>query len=231
MSEQSSHRGARTARGEVERTELSKRAQGVARRAAESKATIPHAYCERRASVGDLEGEECLATVIAQLGRALRSRSGLNCSYRDGGLETHSRVNVGFTVETTEGALTPTIFDADRKESSAIRDEIADLRGRAEAGSLASPDLSGGTFSLTSVEVGADRLAGSVTPGQVGHLGIGRIHEAAVAREGGLEMARVVELCLSYDQRAVRPPQAALFIDELAQGIEATQPSSSRRVQ
>ena len=205
-----------TAKGTKERRELGRRAQSVARRAAESKATIPHLYVSRRIETGATESTGIVALIVAAAATALRRHPGLNCAYRDGGIEHYSRINVGFTVETPEGALVPTLFDADKMTMERIETEIAELSGRANAGSLASPQLSGGTFSVTALTEGGDSLAVPVIPGQCGHLGIGRPRPAAVADGEELRVSNVVDLTLSCDQRAVRPPQAAAFLDALA---------------
>ena len=74
------------------------------------------------------------AAVIAAAGRALADHPGLNGAYRDGGLEQHSRFNVGLIVETGDGALVPTLFDADTKTVADIESEIEELTASARAG-------------------------------------------------------------------------------------------------
>lgn len=209
-SENQGQRGAavETAKGSGERIELSKRAQAVARRVAESKATIPHIHLGRTVHCPALEPDRVAAAAVAAVARALADLPLLNSAYRDGGIEPHARVNIGLIVELEEGALVPTLFDADSKEVDEIADEITRLTARAREGSLASPDLAGGTFTVSILDHGADWLAGTVTPGQSGHLGVGRLRE-----DGALE------LTLSCDQRAVRAPAAASFLDHLARGL------------
>ncbi len=197
-----------TAKGSGERVELSKRAQAVARRVAESKATIPHIHLGRRLRCPGLEADGAAARTIAAVGRALAEHPTLNSAYRDGGIEPHARVNVGVIVELEEGALIPTVFDADSKAVEEIAAELARLLAAAHDGSLASRDLAGGTFTISILDSGADWLAGSVTPGQSGHLGVGR-----------LDADGALQLTLSCDQRAVRAPAAASFLDHLAREL------------
>jgi pyruvate dehydrogenase E2 component (dihydrolipoamide acetyltransferase) len=206
-SENQGQRGAavETAKGSGERIELSKRAQAVARRVAESKATIPHIHLGRTLHCPGLEPDRVAAEAVAAVAGALADFPLLNSAYRDGGIEPHARVNVGLIVELEEGALVPTLFDADSKDVDAIADEIERLSAGAHDGSLTSPDLAGGTFTVSILDAGADRLAGPVTPGQSGHLGVGRL------RDDG-----TLGLTLSCDQRAVRAPVAASFLDHLA---------------
>ena len=209
----------RTAKGDSERTELGKRAQSVARRVSESKATVPHLYLGRTAvlSGGAGSGAEGAAGVIAALGQALAAHRGLNGAYRDGAIETHSRINVGITVETDDGTLVPTVLDADRKSMAEIATEIEELRAGAIAGTLPSPAYSGATFTVTVLREGADSVLAPVTPGQAAHLAVGRVRQAVVVGASNApEVADVVDLGLSCDARAVRPPVAAEFLDSLA---------------
>ena len=214
----------RTAKGESERNELGKRAQSTARRVSESKATVPHVYLGRTAvlsggpgSGGNGSGSGRGAAVIAALGRALAEHRGLNGAYRDGAIEIHSRVNVGITVETDDGTLVPTLLDADKKTMAEIATEIEELRAGAIAGTLPSPAYSGATFTVTLLAEGADTVLAPVTPGQAAHLAVGRVRQAVVVGASDApEVADVVDLGLSCDARAVRPPVAAEFLDSLA---------------
>jgi 2-oxoglutarate dehydrogenase E2 component (dihydrolipoamide succinyltransferase) len=203
-----------TAKGESQRLELGRRAQAAARRLAESKATIPHGYAGRRVRLG---GEAPpLPTVIGALARALRARPELNATYRDGGIECFSRINVAITVETDDGPLMPTLFDADEMGVEEIADRIEELGAGARGGELTSPQLSGATITVGSEDDGADYLACTITPGQTAHLGVGRVREEADGR--------LVDLNLSFDQRAVRPPAAAALLGLMADALAEADP-------
>ncbi len=208
--------GSASARGRSERRPLTRRGQAAARRAAESKATIPHVYAVRAVEVGELRADELAATVIAALGRALRELPSLNSSYRDGELELHARINVGFTFEQAHAALLPTLFDADTKSVTELETEIATLRSRASSGELTSPELAGGTFAVTAAGGGADSIIPTVIPGQAGHLGIGRLRQAAVIRDGLPSTGTVTELTISCDQRAAGVAAAAALLEAIS---------------
>ena len=162
------------------------------------------------------------AALIAAAGRALAAHPGLNGAYRDGAIETHSRRNVGLIVETDDGALVPTVFDADTKTVADIDAEIDELSAAVRAGTLASPAFAGATFTITVLAAGADAIAAPVTPGQAAHLGAGRVRSAIVPGAGGDPVAaEVIDLDLSCDARAVRPPAAAAFLEALADLLAA----------
>lgn len=181
---------------------------------------VPHLYLVRDASLpvgGDRLGE---GLAVSLVGRALREHPALNSHYRDGAIETHSRVNVGVVMETPAGAVVPTIFDADRKTPGELEAELGTLRERGTAGALTSPEFAGRTFTL-SLETGdADLLLGPVQVGQGGHLTLGRVREAAVAVAGELRAGHAVTLGLSFDGRAVTVPAAGAFMAAVAALIE-----------
>src|SRR6202011_666309 len=109
-----------SAKGQTTEVELSRTQQVIARRMAESKATIPHFTLEL-----DVDMEDCVALrselkriapqgeavptyndmVVKACALALRAHPRANSSYRDGRLQVHSRVNVGVAVATEGEAL------------------------------------------------------------------------------------------------------------------------------
>lgn len=211
--------GGAAAKGDLLRIELTRRQRSQARRVAESKATVPHAYLTRRLSWEDAPAA-VTARVLAACATALRSHPRLNSTYRDGEIEEHGRVNLGVTIDTPDGALVPTIVDADDKDVSEIESDLSRLRKRAEDGALTSPELSGGTFTATALEAGADSLLPTVVPGQSAHLAVGRPREAPIVRSGSLHAGHALDLTLACDHRAVQPPEAAAFLEQVAAALE-----------
>src|SRR3954452_12630872 len=126
------------AKGEVTVVEPSRAHGVVARRMAESRATIP----DFTAAVA-LDAPPEVARVVAACGTALREQPRVNGTYRDGRFELHARVNVGVVVATDDALAVPTIFDADTKDAAAIADELASLTERAEAGTITAPEVGG----------------------------------------------------------------------------------------
>jgi pyruvate dehydrogenase E2 component (dihydrolipoamide acetyltransferase) len=197
-----------SARGEVEVVEPSAAQRDFARRVAESKATVPHAYAEIDAEVG--EGM-ALAVVIEACGRALREVPTVNGAYRDGRFELYSRVNVGFAVSTGGTLVFPVIHDADEKDAAGIGDEIDRLSGRARDGGITKPELSGATFSVA--DPGSDgitRAFAVVNRGQSAFLTVGATRDDGRAT-----------LALSFDHRIHQGPEALGFLRTLRELLEA----------
>jgi pyruvate dehydrogenase E2 component (dihydrolipoamide acetyltransferase) len=214
-------------RGEVLIEEPSPAQRVIARRAAESRATIPHV--EFAAEVGmdaclALEqAQSCsrLAIVVKASALALRDAPRANAAYRDGRFERYSRVNVGVAVASGEAFAVPTVFDADRKPLGELSEELTFLAARAQAGELTPPELSGATFTIN--DLGAGQVAAAwpvIVPPNAAALGVGAVRAAAVVREGAVVAGRVMTIALACDHRILYGRQAAAFLRSIADRLE-----------
>ena len=129
-------------KGEITTVELDRLERTVARRSAESRATIPTIEFTNIADVDTLLEREVelgcgvTAIVVAAAAHALRTVPRVNGSYRDGHYELYSRVNVGVTMIGDGIYVTPTIFDADEKSPADIGSELAAYRVQAREDEL-----------------------------------------------------------------------------------------------
>ncbi len=206
-----------TARGTVERVEPTKAQRGAARRIAESKATAPHIYLEAEVRID----ADAIERIVHAAARALRDFPRLNGAYRDGAFETYSRVNVGVVLDSGEAPLVPTIFDADTKDPAEIAAELERLAARATAGELTSPELAGGTFTVSSAAIGAVRsLAAVLNQGQAAALGVGAITDRPLVADGEAVPGRALTATLSCDGRMIGAGEAARFLDRVRELLE-----------
>jgi pyruvate dehydrogenase E2 component (dihydrolipoamide acetyltransferase) len=173
--------GVTTAKGQTTDVELSRVQQTIARRMAESKATIPdftllidvdmeesvklRAELKRLSVSGADAGAESGGSregarrrtptyndmVVKACALALRDHPTANGSYRDGRLQLHSRVNVGVAVAAEDALVVPTVFDADEKSLGEIARETHALAERVRAGTITPPELGGGTFTVSNL--------------------------------------------------------------------------------
>lgn len=210
-----------TAKGTTTTTSLARAQAAIARRTAESRATVPDFTVRTQALV-----DACLAApgrpsvtalVVRACGLALREHPALNGAYRDGALERYSRVNVGVMVELPGGLAVPTVFDADTKAAGAIGTELTTLVARTRAGELTSPESSGATFTVSNVgALGVDAIVPVIVPPQAAILGVGRASGQVVAVDGAPAVRRAMELTLACDHRAVYGADAARFLARVA---------------
>ncbi len=220
------------AKGESEFIEFSRARQSMSRRIAESKATIPHIYLqvevdvtsllERREELrADGSGPTVNDLVIKAAALALRNHPRANSSYRDGGIELHSRINVGVAVDTGDGSLTPVVTDADLKGLEEIADEVRNLSARARSGEITPPEQAGATFTTSNLGMlGITSSEPVVNPGQAAKLAVGAVTSRPVVRAGGIVPGAVMILDLSCDHRVLHGGEAARFLNEVKANLE-----------
>jgi pyruvate dehydrogenase E2 component (dihydrolipoamide acetyltransferase) len=129
--------------------------------------------------------------------------------------------NIGIATDTERGLLVPVIKDADRKNMWTLAAEIRDLAERARAGKLAPHEMKGGTFSITNIGVaGGMFFTPVINYPEVAILGVGRITEKPVARNGEVVVAPVMALSLSFDHRLIDGATAQYFVNYVKKLLE-----------
>ncbi|MDH6612530.1 pyruvate/2-oxoglutarate dehydrogenase complex dihydrolipoamide acyltransferase (E2) component [Streptomyces sp. SAI-208] len=134
--------------------------------------------------------------------------------------------NVGITVDTDQGPVTPVVRGAGDLTVSGIARAVHDLTDHALAGRLTPPDVAGATFTVSDTGTrGAlfDTLI--VPPHQSAVLGVGAVvRRPAVVQDGDEELIGVralVHLSLSYDHRLVDGADAARYLTTVKKIVEA----------
>jgi pyruvate dehydrogenase E2 component (dihydrolipoamide acetyltransferase) len=226
-------------RGRVAVQELSRIQKTVARRMAESKATVPHFHLQTEIDVTHAvaarrrwnqlrpaRGDEALVPsindmVVKACALALREHPRANGAYRDGGFELFSRVNVGMAIAAADALLVATIFDADRKGLTEIAREARGLAERARAGAITPPELSGATFSVSNLGMyGVSNFQPVVNPPQAAILAVGAIVTRPVVVEGELGTADLMAVTLACDHRILYGADAAGFLARIREILE-----------
>jgi pyruvate dehydrogenase E2 component (dihydrolipoamide acetyltransferase) len=221
-------------KGAVEVIEPTRVQQLIARRMASAKATIPEfqvtvdvdaeaafdlrdqlrGQAEPLPSVNDL--------VIKACALALRAHPGVNAAYIDGHFERYGRVNVGIAVASEGTLVVPTVFDADIRTLTQIATSTRALAGKVRDGTVAPPDLAGGTFTVSNLGMfGVSRFTAVINPPQAAILAVGAANpRAVVGPDGAVTARRVMELTLSADHRIVYGADAADFLSTVRKRLE-----------
>ncbi len=215
------------AKGEVTTVELDRHERTVARRSAESRATIPNVeFTAEVAMEATLAREAELgcgttALLVRAVAQALSAVPRVNGAYRDGRYELYSRVNIGVTIADEGLYVVPTVFDANEKSAVEIATELADLYVRAREERLTPPDLSGATFTLTdSIAYDIATLTPLIVPSQAAALAAGPIRDVPVVRDGQVAPGHTMVLTLACDHRIVYGAHASAFLEELKARLE-----------
>ncbi|MGM9950912.1 MAG: dihydrolipoamide acetyltransferase family protein [Lysinibacillus sp.] len=112
--------------------------------------------------------------------------------------------NIGIAADTEKGLLVPVIKHADRKSVFAVSGEINDLATKAREGKLAPNEMKGGSMSITNIgSAGGQWFTPVINHPEVAILGIGRISEKPVIKNGEIVAAPVLALSLSFDHRMI----------------------------
>jgi pyruvate dehydrogenase E2 component (dihydrolipoamide acetyltransferase) len=223
------------AKGTAEATELSRLQQTVARRMAESRATVPDFSIEM-----DVDADELVALrkrlkaelpelappsfndfVVKASARALAAHPRVNGAYRDGSIEHFGRINVGVAVAADDALLVPVVTDADVKSVGAIAADTRRLADLARTKKLTPPELAGGTFTVSNLGMfGVTRFSAVINTPQAAILAVGALEQRPVVRDGELRVGHVMTLTLCSDHRILYGADAAAFLADIRAGLE-----------
>jgi pyruvate dehydrogenase E2 component (dihydrolipoamide acetyltransferase) len=226
--------GGGAGKGETTIVALTSTQKVIARRMAESKATVPDFQVRTEADVTDLlalraqikAARESAPSVndfvVKACGLALREHPRANGTYKDGAFELHGRVNVGVAVAGEGTLVVPTIFDADAQPVTVIAQQTRALAQRVRDGSITPPELSGGTFTVSNLGMfGVTSFTAVVNPGQAAILAVGAaVERPALDASGALTTRSLMDLSLSCDHRILYGADAARFLARIRALIE-----------
>ena len=112
--------------------------------------------------------------------------------------------NIGIAADTEKGLLVPVIKHADRKSVFTVSGEINELAVKAREGKLAPHEMKGGSMSISNIgSAGGQWFTPVINHPEVAILGIGRISEKPVIKNGEIVAAPVLALSLSFDHRMI----------------------------
>jgi len=213
------------AKGAVQTVEPTRAQRTVARRMAESKATIPDFQASVEADVTELLAARGAVTVTAAVvhaaGIALREHASVNGAYADGKYQHYERANVGVVVGGGEALVIPTIFDADAKPAATIAQLLAGHIAEVRDTTITAAALSGATFTISNLGMhGVNAFTAIIQPGQAATLAVGAAVARLALRDGAPVERQVLTLTLSADQRIVSGTDAASFLTRVRALLE-----------
>ena len=222
------------ARGAVSVHELTRMQRTVARRMAESRASVPDIELRREVDMGEAvalrdklrEVSDPVPSlndlIVKAAALALREFPRVNGSYRESGFEMHGRVNVGIAVAAEDALVVPTIFDADTKSLVEITRDTRAVAARARDGSVAPGELEGATFTVSNLGMyGVDSFSAVINPPQAAILAVGALRTRPVVEQFGAVVARpTIILTLACDHRILYGADGARFLGRVTELLE-----------
>ena len=129
--------------------------------------------------------------------------------------------DIGVAVGTEQGLVVPVLRGADGLSFAGIERTIGELGVKARDGNLSMAELTGGTFTISNGGVYGSMLSTPIlNPPQSGILGMHRIEQRPVARDGQVVIRPMMYLALSYDHRIVDGREAVTFLVKVKEGLE-----------
>jgi pyruvate dehydrogenase E2 component (dihydrolipoamide acetyltransferase) len=213
--------------------ELTPMRRAIARRLAQSKATVPHFYLAADCRVDALlelrrmvnaHRDPTLSVndfVIKAVGAAFAAVPEANAVWADSTIRRFEQVDVGVAVAIEGGLVTPVVRDVSRKSVSVVSAEARDLTARARAGRLTQPELEGGSFCISNLGMyGIKRFTAIINPPQAGILAVGAAHQWPVVADGHLNVATLISVTFSGDHRVFDGALAARWLTAFVRGVE-----------
>jgi pyruvate dehydrogenase E2 component (dihydrolipoamide acetyltransferase) len=217
--------------GQVERVARSRIQRISAPNLARNWVMIPHVTHNDEADITDLEAwrkqlnEEhsregvkftMVSFLIAASVAALKQYPIVNSSLDGEELVLKKYYNIGFAADTPGGLVVPVIKGADSKGLKEIALELTALSGKAREGKLGPSDMSGSTFTISSLGgIGGTSFTPIVNAPEVAILGVTRAAMKPVRNGSSFEPRLMVPLSFSYDHRVIDGAAAARFVSYL----------------
>jgi 2-oxoglutarate dehydrogenase E2 component (dihydrolipoamide succinyltransferase) len=156
--------------------------------------------------------------------QALREVPAVNAEIDGDDIVYKNYYHIGVAVSTDRGLVVPVVREADRMSLAEIEIAIADFGRRARDGKLSIEEMQGGTFSITNGGVFGSLLSTPILNApQSGILGMHRIEERAIVKNGQIVARPMMNLALSYDHRIVDGRDAVTFLVRVKESLEDPQ--------
>jgi 2-oxoglutarate dehydrogenase E2 component (dihydrolipoamide succinyltransferase) len=153
--------------------------------------------------------------------QALKEIPAVNAEIDGQDLVYKNYYHVGIAVGTEKGLVVPVVRDADRLSIAQIEKTITDFGKRARDGKLSIDEMQGGTFTITNGGIYGSLMSTPILNApQSGILGMHRIEERPVVRNGQIVARPMMYLALSYDHRIVDGKEAVTFLVRVKEALE-----------
>jgi pyruvate dehydrogenase E2 component (dihydrolipoamide acetyltransferase) len=224
--------------GYVDRIPLRGVRRSIAKAMVKSKYTAPHVTTMDEADVTELwkirEKEKktaekkgikltILPFIIKAVIAGLKEHPYLNATLDDENEEiiVKKYFNIGMATDTPEGLMVPVVKNAGDKSILHLAEELTQLAEKARNRSIDLADLKGGTFTITNYgALGGIYGTPIINHPEVAILGVGKIKDMPVVREGKIEVRKILHLALSFDHRVVDGGEAARFLNTVIARLE-----------
>ena len=152
---------------------------------------------------------------------ALKDVPAVNASIVGDEIVYRDYADISVAVSAPQGLVVPVVRDADKLSFADIEHRIADFGKRAKDGTLKLEEMKGGTFTISNGGVFGSLLSTPIiNPPQSAVVGLHRIEDRPVVRDGQIVIRPMMYLALSYDHRLIDGREAVTFLVRVKEAIE-----------
>ena len=152
---------------------------------------------------------------------ALKDVPSVNAQIDGDTIVYHNYVDISVAVSAPNGLVVPVVRSADAMSFAEIELAIAEYGRKAKEGELTMDDMKGGTFTISNGGVfGSLMSTPIINPPQSAVLGLHRIEDRPVARNGEVVIRPMMYLALSYDHRIIDGREAVTALKIMKEAIE-----------
>jgi pyruvate dehydrogenase E2 component (dihydrolipoamide acetyltransferase) len=226
-----------TAQPAVRRQPASPMRRAIAARTRRSKAEAPHFYVSFVIDMTDAQDFRRQAATLAEqqgwvtpsltdlalraAALALRRTPALNVSYQADDVILYDEVHIGLVVAVDDGIVVPVVRHADRQNLFTLAATTRRLQARAAAGTLASSEQEGSTFTLSNLGMyGAESVIGVINPPEAALLALGMARLQPAIWQGQIVPRSLMTATLSVDHRAADGVTATRFLSAFKDILE-----------
>jgi 2-oxoglutarate dehydrogenase E2 component (dihydrolipoamide succinyltransferase) len=153
--------------------------------------------------------------------QALKELPAVNAEIDGDDIVYKNYYHIGIAVGTEKGLVVPVLRDADGLSIAEIEKKIGDFGRRARDGQLKIDEMQGGTFTITNGGIYGSLMSTPILNApQSGILGMHRIEDRPVVRNGQVVVRPMMYLALSYDHRIVDGREAVTFLVRVKEALE-----------
>ena len=139
----------------------------------------------------------------------------------DGKLMFKKYINIGIAVNTEQGLIVPNLKDVSGMTIEEIAKNIASLADKARNKKLLEKDITGATFSISSLGgMGGIGFTPIINPPEVGIIGVSRVKNSLAKCDGKIVDQKVLPFSLSYDHRVINGVDAGNFCSFIKSTLE-----------
>ena len=159
--------------------------------------------------------------IVKAAAAALKEHPRLNATLVDDSIRLLEEIHVGLAMAIPDGLIVPVIRQTDEKDLLSIATEIRALADKSRKGDLSIDDMTGATFSITSLSnYDIDAFTPIIDPPQVAILGVGRVIQKPAVYEGEIAVRSMISLSLTFDHRALDGVPAGEFLRTIKRKLE-----------